>query len=487
MDIKKKKVHVDGKEIEYTIGGFNKGFEKQEVEVLSQTKKSQKMVIQADAEYESLEDIADDLFNIEDIKILNNEIDYQEVLKNENLLNFHELNKIDPEDEHKELEKYFNLKEINTEKSFIESVEAQHTNANTYLEFHQDNNADVVKLFERNYLIWQFNPKQWKEYYDNNAPSYKSNTQFFDNNGLRNFITVKTYYWKRCWRRVYNKRKGINNMPNIHGQRTLFLFMGTAAPVTGFLELFNFFHSVKKMNEIYGDRIFLFTYPTLFKTIPENVKELKHIFEQINYASSTIDILGTSRGGLVARMLYAQMPNSFGNIRNIVTINSPNLGTPLANFREALIKLIQRNLYRRLDPLNKLLLLIIRQAEYHLPGIMSMNPQGNLLTTLNERYNILQNNFTNTHCLGTYAQPNPLVHDIFNRKFHDNIVPFLSMFGEYYADSTYGYNGPMLTNVKTRFGIPAHRFGQAHSDQFKNLEIHREIFKILEANPAGVI
>ena len=179
--------------------------------------------------------------------------------------------------------------------------------------------------------------------------------------------------------------------------RCLLFIHGTfsnAAAAYGPLAQSKFFERVRKS---YGDRIYAFDHFTLSRTPEENARML---LEGLPDKEFTFDVITHSRGGLVLRNLV-ERSTAFGSrarrfkLGRAVLVASPNEGTPLAtpNRWESTVGWVANLL--ELFPIDNPfttgaafvgngLVWIARHASVDLPGLHSMDGDGDLLTELQQ-------------------------------------------------------------------------------------------------------
>jgi hypothetical protein len=114
------------------------------------------------------------------------------------------------------------------------------------------------------------------------------------------------------------------------GDRTLLLVHGTGLRTRpGFLGLTQ--EEYRTLHEHYGGRILAFEHRAIMHGLERNSHDLARALERVG-GSLYLDIIGLSRGGLVARMLVEGWEPLRPNIRvrKLVFVGTPNDGTPSA-------------------------------------------------------------------------------------------------------------------------------------------------------------
>jgi CHAT domain-containing protein len=196
-------------------------------------------------------------------------------------------------------------------------------------------------------------------------------------------------------------------------ERSLLLVHGTfsnAASAYRALATSSFFDDVAAL---YGDRIFAFDHFSVSRTPEENVRML---LEQLPNKTFTFDVITHSRGGLVLRNLV-ERPAAFGDLASRFTLGravlvaSPNEGTPLATpsrwedtvgWVANLLEMFPDNPFTTgAEFVANGLVWIARHASGDLPGIHSMDGDGDLIRELQsppgppaDRYSVLAANYS---------------------------------------------------------------------------------------------
>ena len=195
-------------------------------------------------------------------------------------------------------------------------------------------------------------------------------------------------------------------------ERSLLLVHGTfsnAAGAFASLAKSNFFEEVAPL---YGERMFAFDHFSISRTPEENVRML---LKELPDKAFTFDVITHSRGGLVLRNLV-ERPNAFGALASRFTLGravivaAPNEGTPLATpsrwedtvgWIANLLELFPENPFTTgAEFVAHGLVWIARHASGDLPGIHSMDGDGDLIRELQsppgppaDRYSVLAANY----------------------------------------------------------------------------------------------
>lgn len=306
------------------------------------------------------------------------------------------------------------------------------------------------------YIVWQFKPDLTID-----ALSKKSLIEreiFWGENGKEKITVIKKKYWlEECWDIYWNNTLESVNQELTANKRVLILFQGTFEKRTGFQQFLNNNDGerLKILKLRYGNRIFLFNYPTLSQGIRENVDTLMRVFSICGFENSQIDLIGTSRGCLVARQLIVDYGEKASFIKSLICVNGPNLGTPIASVANFLKK-------------NK--------------GIKDQRSRSNkFLEKLNEDYNKLLNR-NNHHYLGT--EGSKIFRPLFKNQRNDGIISAASMMGEKNKKATFGYRGKeLMISKENKLFISRNNGGRGHGNHFKTLLILKKIVEIIEDVP----
>ena len=197
--------------------------------------------------------------------------------------------------------------------------------------------------------------------------------------------------------------------------RTLLLIHGTfsnAASAYGPLGTSNFFD---RIGSLYGDRIFAFNHFTISRTPEENARML---LEGLPDNTFNFDVITHSRGGLVLRNLVerASIFDSLARrfkLGHAVLVASPNDGTPLATparwqatvgWIANLLEMFPDNPFTTgAEFVANGLVWLAKHASGDLPGLHSMDSEGNLIAELQgppgpppDGYSALVSNFNPT-------------------------------------------------------------------------------------------
>jgi hypothetical protein len=258
--------------------------------------------------------------------------------------------------------------------------------------------------------------------------------------------------------------------------------------------------TVAELQALYGKRIFGFDHPTLHHGPADNIRIF---FEMLNErlpkeSKLELDVVTHSRGGLVLRTLDQEIHDEKTSgldvsIRRVVLVASPNRGTALATGDHG-IDMLDRytNLFAQLPDnvftyLFEGLLTIVKLA-YHagvntLPGIMSMQPEGDFLKALNAR--LLERGAPEYHAIAANFAPKPGdgLRGIFKRlgdkvvdtcfeEDNDLVVPTLG--SSHRRDSEEWISGPRLLKLEKEEAIH-------HCSYFGSPKVGHQIVEWLKA------
>lgn len=286
------------------------------------------------------------------------------------------------------------------------------------------------------------------------------------------------------------------NWEQISGGRTLLLIHGTFSTAeASFGGMFE--HDFKSLAAHYGQRVIAFNYPSLHHTPTQNAQKfLAMLPENI---SLEVDIVTHSRGGLVAREFTERLTGLETGGRKIkigkvLFVAAPHRGTILTDEKNGL-DLIDRytNFLTNLpdeaflitiEAILALVKLVGHGTLKGLPGLQSMNPQGDYLKALNAHpvnqadYYALAADFTPT-APGLIARLGKTGLDTFvDRLFeeaNDSVVP------------TGGCH--QIKQTAAGFPIPAERYRVYagtnrihHCNFFEQAIVNRQISEWLTAN-----
>jgi len=147
-----------------------------------------------------------------------------------------------------------------------------------------------------------------------------------------------------------------------------------------------------ELEQLYQGRVIAFNHPTLYHTPPENVSMLR---EYLGHTSMDLDIMTSSRGGLVARE-YIHQVQSLGLLQRVdraLMVAAPNCGTVLAD-PEKMLDLIDRltnmltylpvNVFSTIfESILALVKILGSGAVAGLPGLQAQAPNNDYLKRLN--------------------------------------------------------------------------------------------------------
>jgi pimeloyl-ACP methyl ester carboxylesterase len=183
----------------------------------------------------------------------------------------------------------------------------------------------------------------------------------------------------------------------IDGKRSLLLLHGTFSTAP---DAFDGLAKSDRLDEFlrgYEGRVFAFNHPSLHKTPAENISYfLEHLPNEIR--ALDVDIVTHSRGGLVGRALCAQQGKLAGErslrVNRAIFVAGPHAGTPLADpkhmvqlvdtYTNLLTKLPDNVVTIVLEAVVSLVKIIGGAVTGHLPGLVSMLPQGAFLSDLDQ-------------------------------------------------------------------------------------------------------
>ncbi len=164
---------------------------------------------------------------------------------------------------------------------------------------------------------------------------------------------------------------------------------------------------MEELKAKYGDRILAFNHRTLLRSVAENADYLKGYLTLMGEGKLDLDILTTSRGGLVARYLIeqAELPPHI-TIRKLIMQGCPNQGSQAAyeenyfqtaRVRNLLLRLNQSLMAAQIHPQElRLKDLVWEKMDWQghppilnkkvaLPGVRDISPHSSLLKALNEK------------------------------------------------------------------------------------------------------
>ena len=195
-------------------------------------------------------------------------------------------------------------------------------------------------------------------------------------------------------------------------ERSLLLVHGTFSNASGAFASLAKSNFLEEVAPLYGDRIFAFDHFSISRTPEENVRML---LKELPDKAFTFDVITHSRGGLVLRNLVERR-DAFGALASRFTLGraiivaAPNEGTPLATpsrwedtvgWVANLLELFPENPFTTgAEFVAHGLVWIARHASGDLPGIHSMDGDGDLIRELQsppgppaDRYSVLAANY----------------------------------------------------------------------------------------------
>jgi CHAT domain-containing protein len=199
--------------------------------------------------------------------------------------------------------------------------------------------------------------------------------------------------WLKVTRETLTKGPLVSEIPSSTDRALLFIHgtFSNAASAYGALGSTNFFDRVA---QLYGDRIFAFNHFTISRTPEENARML---LDGLPEKVFTFDVVTHSRGGLVLRNLV-ERATAFGplagrfTLGRAVLVASPNQGTPLATparwqdtvgWIANLLELFPENPFTTgAEFVANALVWLARHASGDLPGLHSMDGEGDLISDL---------------------------------------------------------------------------------------------------------
>ena len=377
----------------------------------------------------------------------------------------------------------------------LEGFESLHTEAEeranfTILRFEE---ADIDKVWEeidKKYILYKFALNLALDALTNDQHIHPQ--EYIGEDGeeeIKNALKKK--WWKKnCWNLYLDHKSDTEQTSRIdpestHGKRVLLFFQGTFGKKTGFFEMLNHKASLERLQKVYGDNIFLFTYPTIKHDIKDNVLRILKMFKNCEFHHSKVDLVGTSRGCLVVRDLLVALKegnhlseaNSYQN--KLILVNGPNLGTPLAKSAIDFLKIVASTI-----PFPKGLILLvlkaflIKKSLQLVKGITCQQPENNpYLNELNRKFNTL---ISDQHFFCGTESGKFLVNRFYREQPNDTVIPVASMMGELVDNfDNFNYGGEALA-VKDTFWVGKSKGGQNHGNQYKNLALLQEILDRLD-------
>jgi hypothetical protein len=176
----------------------------------------------------------------------------------------------------------------------------------------------------------------------------------------------------------------------------------------------------------YGDRVVAYDHHTLSASPLDNVTALADLVP--DGLELEVDVIAHSRGGLVGRALAG--PRSPLQVRNLVSVGTPNYGTILAN-PEHMTSLLDRvTTLANLAPgpigfagdalaaVLTVVKLIARYGLPALPGLASMDPTGAFLTDFNE----VGDGDLVVHGIAADFEPTPAMGRLIRHKVGDAVI-----------------------------------------------------------------
>ena len=357
----------------------------------------------------------------------------------------------------------------------------------TLLQFSESEIEGVSDQIDGDNILYKFQLNRVKaELYNQKIKPFKTQKRIAKKFVKQNEVIDKDWWEDNSWQ-VYLKhgksKVNFTNQENTNNKRVLVLFHGTFNKKDGFYYLLNNEDTLTRLQSLYQDRIYLFNFPTVKKDIIENAKVVFDMFIQSGFPNSQVDIVATSRGALVARQLLLEFKDYPGGeqfIKRLVSVNGPNLGTPLAKNVSKFLSISEgiglapvrfwKNL--RNEDVNKF---------GGFRGLSIQASNNGYIHALNEKYNQF---FTaNHHYLGTHN--GKFLHNIFGGfkgKPNDGVIPVSSMVGKKHSGfDNYGYVGPNL-NVENKLIVSKSEGGLSHGRQFKSRKLLTKILAILESD-----
>ncbi|MEM8897626.1 MAG: hypothetical protein AAGC85_05955, partial [Bacteroidota bacterium] len=162
-----------------------------------------------------------------------------------------------------------------------------------------------------------------------------------------------------------------------------------------------------------------------------------------------------------------------------ISVNSPNLGTPLAKNVAAFFKFLGKlSIPFEIDPVLKFYINVLLLGLGNVPtrGLESQSPTDRDLQKLNKEYNQL--NTENHYFLGTQNDNYFLIDDITFNTDNDGVVPTNSMLGV--LGDNYGYKGEELRVKKeNRLIVKEDEGGCVHGQQYRTILLLDRITEIL--------
>ena len=187
--------------------------------------------------------------------------------------------------------------------------------------------------------------------------------------------------------------KGEADPGQLREGRSLVLCHGTFSSIEGSFGDLIGTEEFGQLCDHYNGRVFGFDHPTLSEGPRDNANVLWEFISRVEGA--TFDVMGTSRGGLVARYLAEHVRNAATfSLGRLIFVATPNRGTPLA-IGESSFELIDRltNLIAWATPVTRgpifegILIgvkLLMKGTIEALPGLQAMNPMHEPLEFMNK-------------------------------------------------------------------------------------------------------
>lgn len=344
----------------------------------------------------------------------------------------------------------------------------------------------IVKILDRDFKVFKFNISEAISLFSDSKNQIKNKNFILtteDNSSFHEveFEVIKKRIWKRkCWESLnfpgIRKRKESNKEMIIKSSRVLVFFQGLSKNRTGFYDLLSREEYLKQLEEIYGNDIYLLTYPTWFVNLQEKIDFLQGLFNALNTEGKVLDFICTSTGCLVGRGLVNQLSDSI-QINSIYCINGPNTGTPVAEATN--ISYFFKIIGFYPDPLLKLIAKFGEKLIGELVGVMDLEGQSSKIVEINKRYNLLNRNLD--YFIGTEFKE---AGGVFKNKPNDKIIPVASMKGQFLVDASYNYEGPEIQVDPNNILIVSKKEGgRQHGKQYLNLRLTNFIInKLVENN-----
>ncbi|MGH1347894.1 MAG: esterase/lipase family protein [Nannocystales bacterium] len=230
-----------------------------------------------------------------------------------------------------------------------------------------------------------------------------------------------------------------------------------------------------ELHERYEGKVFAFDHPTLSHDPAQNVEWLRERLVD----GAVLDIVCHSRGGLVARGIAGGLPDSppVAAVKQIVFVGTPHHGTRLADFDhlssllDVFINLLSwlpdNGFTDALEPILEIVKEVASGAAVKLPGLVSMDPQGDFLRRMNEtevpesvQLCAIASDFRPTQpALADWAKTR-IMEGVFSGSQNDLVVPTQGCF-EAAGPGFPGIHGERAKRLDAQLGVAHTKYFQA--------------------------